>query len=367
MEKKRAPSHIVGYDNWRTVATLLVVLGHCGSIEIGAGDIYANTPQALLNDFAEIVRQFIYGFHMPLFVMLSGALFFLSSEKIEYKGWVIRRAKRLLIPYFSTGLLLYLPVRLVVGYYGTNNSFSIIKEFLCDLIIGRDINYLWYLIMLFEVSALFGVLRCFAWPRRQRTKIALLLGLFCLSVSQYSIGWLPFQLHRTCEFLFWFYLGVLFEENRDFFLRYISKFFLFLIALYILSFVFNYYLNSVQILLHGSRLVALKLIKMALRYIKGISGCMTVIYCLFRKAQPFTSAFSKIVYKHSMQIYLYHMPCMTVFCFWISKLVQENHMTNTLYAAALIGKFTIGIVGSLFIHRCVLYAKSKMPVVLQSR
>jgi fucose 4-O-acetylase-like acetyltransferase len=74
----------------QTIAVSLVVLGH---------SVLTDVPSA--SCFAQWTHSFIYSFHMPLFIFISGFLFMYSSttRNIRYREFMIRKVKRILIPY----------------------------------------------------------------------------------------------------------------------------------------------------------------------------------------------------------------------------------------------------------------------------
>ena len=57
-------------DFIRGIAVFFMVLGHC--IQYGSGTCVSSTG-AFLNDY---LFKFMYSFHMPLFMFLSGYVFF---------------------------------------------------------------------------------------------------------------------------------------------------------------------------------------------------------------------------------------------------------------------------------------------------
>lgn len=63
-------------DVAKALAIILVVIGHMG--------------------FPEEVRTVIYGFHMPLFFLLSGIF---VSTKEDFRSFFAKKARTLLIPY----------------------------------------------------------------------------------------------------------------------------------------------------------------------------------------------------------------------------------------------------------------------------
>lgn len=77
-------NRIIWLDNLKGVLILLVVLGHA---------IQAINPVSFQQD---PLFLFIYSFHMPLFMFVSG--YACSRAKVEW-GWLKRRFKQLIIPY----------------------------------------------------------------------------------------------------------------------------------------------------------------------------------------------------------------------------------------------------------------------------
>lgn len=93
-------------DVVRGFAIYLVVLGHC---------IQYATPHNY--EFKEnIVFQFIYGFHMPLFMIVSGYLFWYSINRYDLIHGVIAKIKGIMIPCASWGLVTYVCDILMTGY-----------------------------------------------------------------------------------------------------------------------------------------------------------------------------------------------------------------------------------------------------------
>lgn len=75
-------------DYLKAFAIILVVFGHCLRYGLGKGnDIFDNN-----------VMKFIYSFHMPLFMLISGYLFGFSIQKHTLKENFINKIKTLMIP-----------------------------------------------------------------------------------------------------------------------------------------------------------------------------------------------------------------------------------------------------------------------------
>lgn len=104
-------------DILRGFAIVLVVLGHC--IQEGSGTQFKiNTMY-----FNDKCYQFIYSFHMPLFMMISGYFAWDSMERVQdrHEQWRLlgRRSISLLLPVFSWTCYDY--IRLLF-LYGTEYS-----------------------------------------------------------------------------------------------------------------------------------------------------------------------------------------------------------------------------------------------------
>lgn len=76
-------NRIVGIDSLKGFAILTVVFGHCIDWILKA-EIYPNFNQILY-----VLFNFIYSFHMPLFFMISGLLFWYSKVYSRFKIKVI--------------------------------------------------------------------------------------------------------------------------------------------------------------------------------------------------------------------------------------------------------------------------------------
>lgn len=118
--------YVDAYQTIRIIATILVVVGHCSTLALpltnGELDSYANSLWVKAV-FKELSRT-IYSFHMPLFMMLSGATFALTFHDGCGTPWLMKRAKRLLLPYLVCAVALVLPVRVMQGYYGQDANWG---------------------------------------------------------------------------------------------------------------------------------------------------------------------------------------------------------------------------------------------------
>ena len=95
MTKVKVRQRSVYIDSLKAFAIITVIVGHC--IQYGSGLKYLN--ERLF--FSNPIFKFIYSFHMPLFMLLSGYLFADSVNKNDYILSLKAKFRQLIIPLFS--------------------------------------------------------------------------------------------------------------------------------------------------------------------------------------------------------------------------------------------------------------------------
>lgn len=126
-----ATKHIAWVDGLKGFAILLVVLGH--SIQ----DVIPNYDQ-------NIVFRYIYSFHMPLFMFLSG---YVSYKVFEWNS-AVKRFWQLIVPFFSAIVLSYLIHQI------SQLSVEGFCNYIIEIILRPD-RGLWFLWVLFFIHILF--------------------------------------------------------------------------------------------------------------------------------------------------------------------------------------------------------------------
>ena len=138
MEKKRD----LTLDYLRAFAIILVVLGH--SLQYGLGE-----PNDGIFDNA--LMKFIYSFHMPLFMMVSGYLFAFSVKKHSFKSNIVSKLRTLLLPI----AIWTIPVTIIdtVKYHPDRFDFLSLFKYFLNEFIGR----FWFLwaVLICSVIVLF--------------------------------------------------------------------------------------------------------------------------------------------------------------------------------------------------------------------
>ena len=84
-------NRILFVDVAKAICIILVVIGHC---------FPDNSPKWYVT-----LHDIIYTFHMPLFMFASGYVYIATQKPIAYTVFLLRKIKRLLVPYFITSFI----------------------------------------------------------------------------------------------------------------------------------------------------------------------------------------------------------------------------------------------------------------------
>ena len=128
----------------RGIAFCLVLFGHS----------FPDSAYGYMNAYTEFGREYIYSFHMPLFFIISGFCMepLLLQREINIKSEVIKRGRRLLIPYIFYSYIAIIPKLIFHSYMYIKFEPQIILETL----LGHSASgTLWYLWNLFMINILF--------------------------------------------------------------------------------------------------------------------------------------------------------------------------------------------------------------------
>ena len=132
---------LVTVDIMQGVAMLLVVIGHhlLDFMPVGYGQFHL----------------WLYIFHMPYFIFISGFLIAYSYKGEQYGKYVSRRFRKFFIPYVIIGVI----VTLLAGLkYGID---SIVNNLLNLLVSPKqsEATFLWYIYLLFFLYALYPAIQ----------------------------------------------------------------------------------------------------------------------------------------------------------------------------------------------------------------
>ena len=343
--------YIDEYQTIRIIATILVVVGHVSTLSLPRynGGLVSDFNSIRAAHFMEIVRYFIYSFHMPLFVTLSGAIFGLVYK--YQNGYIVNRAKRLLIPAIFASFFWLLPVRYLVGYYGGNINFGLIFH---DYILTYDINYLWYVVMLFEVTTISVVTRKVILSDNHKIQILVFCLLLMVSAGQFFLlnnDSIPFQIVWSIRYLFWFYLGILINKNFKCIKKLSSNFFIVVTVglVWIVGTLIHIYFEEIISINQFSSmfLLIIKIVKMFDRYL-FMEGAGTIFWTLLCfKIGKINNRILKYVGDRSFFIYLYHCPFIYLLKYLQNKLGLLENINNLNYIILLTMIIVLSITLSL--------------------
>ncbi len=203
------------YDWIRVLGMILVVLGHASYISHATdfGSISYELPYTINGHYQDdiipnairTIGGWAYSFHMPLFFMLSGAVYSLKQAG-SFDQIVVKKAKALIIPYFVYGLIFMLPLKYYCDFYKEANMTRVVRNFLEG---GAESGHLWFLITLFWCFVLGYILIRYVGKRSMAA--VLLIGIL---LSRMKLEYLPDYLgfKNSLNYLLWFLMGFIFEE-----------------------------------------------------------------------------------------------------------------------------------------------------------
>lgn len=174
--KKR---RIVFLDYLRAFMPLAVIVIHVCSGVKGYSDIVPNfetNDYFILGALARICRLAV-----PIFCMISGAIFLDPKRPFDYKKHYLKTIPRILLIFIFWSLI-YATVAAIATPGGSEKG---LMEFIINSLSG--FWHLWYLKMLLAVYLLIPILRMITEDKRT-LKLAVILTIFCSSMT--TLGWI---------------------------------------------------------------------------------------------------------------------------------------------------------------------------------
>lgn len=166
-------------------------------------------------NISNILKGLAYSFHMPLFIMISGYLFFLTriQKPMSYKAMVIDKAKRLGIPYFFFITAAFLLKCVSIGEMNreveiTWNCF--LKGFIFPY--SSALQEMWFIATIFLYFLLREVYRQLLEKRILRVAALIIaIGMNYIpvdSVTDFLV------INRAIHFFIYFYIGILIASQK---------------------------------------------------------------------------------------------------------------------------------------------------------
>ena len=257
-------------NNLRVIAIILVVLGHSIIIYSSSWNLYQTSNKVIFLDYFKRIIDII---PMPLFFAISGYLFYYShKEDPHFLNFIIKKFKRLIIPFFCVGIFYLLPIRKLINYPGYINK-SFFDIFIHNFLKVSDVGHLWYLPALFLIFIISELI------------------LFIVYFLGYKIAFTYPPLMSAYSYIIWFALGVFLNKYESIFNPIYNNKFL------TMTFILINIIGLIYCGLDNQIRLALSL---------GIRT-LTIIN-LFKLISSNTNEFLDKLGKNSFGIYLFHSP-----------------------------------------------------------
>ena len=190
-------------DVLRWMATFAVVLYHV--LNALQGSINLSESKTLVYNLAAVPMRW----HVPTFLMISGALFLNPEKQITYAALFRKYIRRILLALIIFGY----PMALIELYFTTHTiTAGMFLQGLQNLIAGKTWSHMWYLYMLVGLYLLLPSLRSIIGNESKRNKLYLLIILFVFTsvlktISDFGIAKIGFTLPVSSVYLFYFLMG----------------------------------------------------------------------------------------------------------------------------------------------------------------
>lgn len=298
------------------------------------GHVIQCCAQGTFDFFDNPVFKFIYSFHMPLFMLISGYLFYYSFKKRDLKELIIHRSKPLLWTIFACSAFNFIITSGLDGLYNDHT----ISQFFNGSLFSRYTS-LWFLWSV--LSASIGV----AIICKKISKLWLqILMLFLWSIVVYAFPQGILNIYMYPYYVIGFYCakyGYKIKRNIKNIIQILS---IIVFIVMLLFFKKKYYIYTTG-LYSGEYSFSENLWINFYRYVIGMVGCITVISitkiffnCITIKKQqnlPLSYGLSKIGEK-SLQIYALSISLLSVYLPYvyaacISKFIGYNILAHNMY------------------------------------
>lgn len=249
------------------------------------------------------IGTWIYTFHMPLFFFLSGYVF---STKYEFKTFIKRKCKSIIIPYFSLGIVMIV-FQILLNCHSDAFEFRSSLLLFLKLIVQRRFWTLWYIACLFWLNIVF-----YGLVKKIQSMKFLCFIVICMLIAgllYYHFGGIPLPWNVDVIFpsILFFFTGYWFKSNYSKFQNYLnsSKSIIVFLLMGIVNVCFGYF--GVKISGKGMEMYDSSYGFPPLTLISAFAG----IICVVIFAHWFNIKCIKYIGKNSMVYYAWHQTIMT--------------------------------------------------------
>jgi len=312
----------------RVAAVLLVVAQH--STQLFFGDKKVIDPSQAPYIY-NVLTHYIATFSMPMFVFVSGYLYYIMRVERgkygDYAVFVKSKFKRLIIPYYLFAFLYFFPIKLALGIYSSEDMTSNIMS----LITAGGQNVLWFLYMLFFIFIIFYLVEDFI-KRSGTIKTLLVLTVISIFSGYFTT---TLQVQTVLQYFLFFYIGYITRENIS---KLLSINLMTTIVLLISqATLFIYFMKSTQIGFFP------------LQQILGLAISVLGVFAAFFAANLIDARLKLTNYKtfrfldkNSLLIYLFHAPIIFIFLYLFSRKIEH-------YSLIVVFSFITGLGISCFL------------------
>lgn len=197
---------IISIDIAKAICIILVVIGHY---------VPDNSPEWYVT-----LHDIIYTFHMPLFMFASGYVYIATKKNVEYGEFLMKKIKRLMVPYLATSFIVITIKLLTQGNMSVDHPVTY-ESYLRMFYLPEAGFFLWFIWALWWMFVVVELMK----TQQQRT----VLFLVALVVHYIPMDFIPkeFCIAQFKDMLVFFTLGVIVYEHKSlhrFFMEYsVSK------------------------------------------------------------------------------------------------------------------------------------------------
>ncbi len=148
-----------------------------------------------------LMRQWIYLFHMPLFMFLSGYVYKRFGKESGYFDFILAKSKRLLVPYFFVSTVI-ISLKLIMGGDPSLENPVTPSSYLTMFYLPSAGYFLWFI---WSLMTMFVIVPAF---KGQRAIFVLLLLAIVLHYADFGFEFTKvFALNETKKMMMWFVFG----------------------------------------------------------------------------------------------------------------------------------------------------------------
>lgn len=294
------------YDIMKVITILLVVIAHTTRMYTKDGAIHPVNNSTIL----VLLTTYIYKFHMPLFIFISGSVYGYCISLGKYKNNILfikNKLKRLIIPYIFFGSFYVAPIMELLKL----DNHGYLNYIWDGIILSYNSRHLWYVLALFWIFIISMILKSLL----NKHNIILIGISFILYILSNRFPFI-FQISSAMHYQLYFFIGILFNEYYDKIVSFISKINYSLILLpVILLGIFKYNPNWITNL--GYEFIGIFMI------------ISLAIFCIKKLYFIIETYFYNVIDKNMFGIYLFH-PMIIYVLFYFLGIYNINPILLTL-------------------------------------